>query len=711
MPLRTALLPLALFPTAALAQGGVSDPDAIGSEAPDEIVVSASRRPLPPEDIPQKVRLLTSEEVARQLAVSTNLFDIVGQKVPSLAPSRQKLSGFGESFRGREPLYLIDGVPQSNPLRNGSRDGFTLDPAVIERVEVLFGANALQGVGATGGVINYVTLSPSEEDRWQVRSEAMVTVADGVRGDGTGYRGAVTALRDFGAVDLVASVAGETRGAFYDGADRRIGVDGAQGDIQDSQTLNLFLKAGWEPDADTRVQLTVNTFELDGDGDYVAVTGDRAAGVPVVSVRGEVEGVAPRNAVDTYNLEVRREDVFGGTLTAQAFYREFEAVFGGGTFGGFFNTGDEAEGELTFDQSANRSDKTGARLTYAHDDLPVRGLTVTGGLDWLRDETSQALIQTGRLWVPETVFESVAPFVQLDQELLDGRIRLSGGARYEDASVSADDFTTIFSAGGVRVGGGEQAFGEWLPNVGGSFEAAPGVRAYASYAEGFTMPDVGRVLRGVNVPGQDVDTLLDLQPIVADNAEVGLSVDRDGLSANLSYFWSDSDFGQRLVPNDEGIFSVGRERTEIEGLEVSVDWTPRDGLRLGGGYADVEARFDADGDGAVDADLGGVNVAPDRLNLYAEAGPFGGASARVQTATFLDRSFDDPGDATDFDGYTVADLILSYDADGAGRFSLGVQNLTDTDYATYFAQAGTTSDARFFTGRGRTVSLRWTGAF
>ena len=80
------------------------------------------------------------------MGFSTNLADIIGQKVPSFSPSRQKLSGRGESFRGRAPLYLIDGVPQSNPLRNGDRDGFTIDPAVIERVEVLFGANAIQGI-------------------------------------------------------------------------------------------------------------------------------------------------------------------------------------------------------------------------------------------------------------------------------------------------------------------------------------------------------------------------------------------------------------------------------------------------------------------------------------------------------------------------------------------------------------------------------------
>ena len=65
-------------------------------------------------------------------------------------------------------------------------------------------------------------------------------------------------------------------------------------------------------------------------------------------------------------------------------------MFGGGTFGGFWNTGNEAPGVQIFDQSANNSNKTGVKATYTHSDLPIAGLTVTGGLDWLRDETLSA---------------------------------------------------------------------------------------------------------------------------------------------------------------------------------------------------------------------------------------------------------------------------------------------------------------------------------
>src|SRR3546814_4349645 len=74
------------------------------------------------------------------------------------------MSSFGESLRGRQPLYMVDGVPQSTPLRDGSRDAHTVDPAMIERIEVIHCANALQGLGASGGIINIITKRAPRED-------------------------------------------------------------------------------------------------------------------------------------------------------------------------------------------------------------------------------------------------------------------------------------------------------------------------------------------------------------------------------------------------------------------------------------------------------------------------------------------------------------------------------------------------------------------
>ena len=59
------------------------------------------------------------------------------------------------------------------------------------------------------------------------------------------------------------------------------------------------------------------------------------------------------------------------------------------------------------------------------------------------------------------------------------------------------------------------------------FEPAKGLRVYGSYAEGYTVPDVGRILRAINVANVDVDTYLAIEPIVsAGGTQLRLDPDR-----------------------------------------------------------------------------------------------------------------------------------------------------------------------------------------
>lgn len=687
-------------------------PEAVLPESEDIILVTATRIAKPINAIPNTVRLIDEEALADQLAINTNLIDALSTFVPSFSPSRQKLTGFGESFRGRSPLYLIDGVPQSNPLRDGSRDGFTLDPSVIERIEVIYGANAIQGIGATGGIINYVTLSPAETDDWQFTTEAQFVTDDGVSEDGQTYRGAATASRDFGAFDAVFAIAAEDRGIFYDGEGRTIGTDGTQGDIADSTSLNLFTKLGWDLGEQGRLQLMVNSFSLEGHNEYVALAGDRTTGLPTTAVPGSERGDAAENDVLTASLTYTRADTFGGDLTVQLFRRDFEAVFGGGTFGVFQDPAFAPAGTL-FDQSANNSDKTGLKTIWVREDFVSDGLTFAAGLDILKDETFQELIQTGRNWVPQTEFVSVGPFVQLEQALMGDRLRLSGGVRYEMSELKVDDFTSLAFYGSQQVEGGDPSFEEAIYNVGTVFDATDEVTLYASYAKGFTMPDVGRVLRGIDQPGVDVESLLDLEPIIADNLEIGTTFERGALRVNASYFWSQSDFGQRLVADANGIFAVAREQTEIEGFEAAVEYTlPGDRVGLGANYAHVEGRFDSDDDGQLDTDLGGANISPDRLNLFVRFEATDRLSLRAQSAVLFDRNFEGGDPRNDFEGYELVDLAAAYRLGENGQIDIAVQNAFDEQYITYYSQTNApTSNTRFFAGQGRTLSVRWSNRF
>ena len=128
-----------------------------------ELVVSATRREESIAAIPGSVTVLEQEEIAAQASTSNDLGDILGKLVPGMAPSAETLSNFGQPLRGRNISVLIDGVPQSTPLRNILRDLRTIDPSAVERIEIIRGATAIYGYGATGGIVNIITKKPTKK--------------------------------------------------------------------------------------------------------------------------------------------------------------------------------------------------------------------------------------------------------------------------------------------------------------------------------------------------------------------------------------------------------------------------------------------------------------------------------------------------------------------------------------------------------------------
>jgi iron complex outermembrane receptor protein len=688
-------------------------------QAGDDIIVTGARTQLPVTALPLTVDIIDKDSLDQQVAISGSIVDAVSALSPSFSPTREKLSGAGETLRGRSPLFAINGIPQSTPIRDGSRDGYTIDPFFIDRVELIYGSNALQGIGATGGVVNQVTVGPPKHDGVSGRVLGQLTVDDGFSGGGLGWKTAGLVGWKDGDFDATAGAAYEKRGVFFDGDGRRIGVDGTQGEVQDSKSFSLFGRFGWQVGETTRVELLANHFELEVDGDYVVVAGNRATGLPTSATKGDPLGKPPSNNVDTVSLTLTEEDLFGGNFTAQAFYNKSEDVFGGPVPrpGDTFQDPSIAPNGTLFDQSANESRKIGAKFTYERE--LVSGLTGTAGFDALNDKTEQSLVQTGRTWVPPSTYISLAPFAQLNLPLLDEKLRLAGGLRWQNDKLKVDDFHTLASTtyngtdlatfGGVDVAGGSPSFKDVLFNGGVVVEPVSGIRGYASYAEGYTIADVGRILRAIKTPGLDVDTFLDLEPVVSNNREIGLEVKRGPFAASAAYFWSTSKNGSVLVA-ENGIFNVQRQRIEIQGLELNGTWhTPLDGLDLTAGYAHLKGRTDStpnDGVDKVNADLDGANISPDRVNLAAAyaGGPF---SARLQAQFYLEREFDllpdDP--RNDFEGYALVDAYAGYRT-GFGDLTFAVHNLLDKQYITYNSDTTRPTDNNlYFAGRGRTFTL------
>jgi iron complex outermembrane receptor protein len=715
-----ALALVATLPAAARAQAPAGAPA-------DDIVVTAARSALPINALPLTVDIVGKDALDQQMAISGSVTDAVATLTPSFSPTRGKLSGAGETLRGRSPLYAINGIPQSTPLRDGSRDGFTIDGFFVERVELIFGSNALQGVGGTGGIVNQVTVGAPREEGVSGRALLQATADNGFHDEGIGYKAGGLVQYKAGDFDLTLGAVYEKRGVFYDGRDRRVGLNLTQGETQDSQTTNVFARLGYAVSGTGRIDLIASRFEMKGDGDFVPLAGSRTTGLPTSAVPGAPPGRPAANRTESLALSYTDSDFLGGNFVSQVFFNRSKDTFGGEVaIQATFQDPKLAPIGTLFDQSQNRSRKLGAKFSYER--TLFAALTATVGFDALFDKTEQALIATGRVWVPPSDFRSLAPFGQLNLKLLDGKLRFAGGARWENVQIKIDDFRTLASTtavgvnpatfGGVAVSGGKPKFSDALLNGGVIVEPWRGIRAYASYAEGFTVPDIGRITRAFNTTGIDIDNALDIEPIVSNNREIGVEVKRGPLDASATYFWSSSDKGQLLIAGADRNFDVQRQRVEIEGIEINLRTeTPVDGLKLGVGYAHIKGRFDSDAtrnapDGKVDTDLDGVNISPDRVNLSANYNR-GRISALVQTQFFLQRTFHAdagkpvPDQRNNFGGYDVTDASIRYQT-ALGGLTLSVQNVFDQFYIDYSSDTRLPTDnLALFAGRGRTFTLSW----
>jgi len=699
------LISVALFPLASAAMAEEGAP-AVDEESATPIIVTAARTKLPVNALPLTAEVIDRSTLERQIQISGSVVDAISALTPSFSPSRQKLTGQGETLRGRSPLFAIDGIPQTAPLRDGSRDGFTIDPFFIDRVELVLGSNALQGIGGTGGVINQITVSAPAEDGWSARTLLQGTAESGFRSDGFGGKAGALIANRSGSFDIVAGAAYERRGVFRDGEQRRIAPDGTQGDLMDSDSLSFFAKAGLDLGGGVRVEAMGQRFHLQGDGDLVAVSGNRLTGLPASAIAGVVRGEAPENLAESLALSLTADDLLSGALRLRGFWNRTADIYGGGIFADFQDPAIAPVGTL-FDQSQNISRKWGINASWERGFGP---LNLVVGIDFLNDRTVQRLVQTDRAWVPPTDYRSIAPFTQANLALWDGRVRLAGGVRWENVEIAIDDYQTLWFYGPQQVSGGSPSFARVLPNGGIVVEPSPGLRAYASYSQGYTVPDIGRITRAIRQPGVDLDRFLDIAPVVADNSEIGVEVSRGPVEASATYFWSDSDRGQLLVLVGD-VFEVQRQRIEIQGLELNlVTQTPIPGLKLGLGYAHLHGRVDTNGDGRVNADLDGANIGPDRLNLSAEyvSGPL---AVRLQSRRYFSRRFDGGDPRNDFTGYHLLDGAITL-ATGIGSITLAAQNLLDKQYIDYNSDTQRPTDnLRFFAGRGRSITLGWLSQF
>lgn len=717
-----ALALLTTFAQPVLAQDTTtSAEERLDAERLDEIVVTGTRSPKSVDKIPGAVTIVSEAEVQRTLALTEDATAVLARTVPGYSESSQALSNTGETLRGRTALRLFDGIPQGSPLREGNRQGTFTDMGVVGRIEVINGPSASEGIGAAGGIINYLTKVPTKEGTVGTLSTRYSTQFED---DSEVWKVGIGLTHKSDRFDLITAASFLDRGISYDGDDNTIGQN-ASGSSNDSEADNLFVKLGFNFGEDDmqRVEFSGAKFNITGKGNYTWIEGNRELGIPDQAVRIPPLGSKTEfNDFSQYVLRYSNNDLAGGELRVDL-YRADQAMRYPTENGNDRQDPDIAPiGEL-IDQSEIFSKKNGVKTSYSYYDLfGVEGLEIRTGIDVVEDEAQQRLALTNRIWVPPMNYESKAPWVQLSWDI--GNLTLAGGFRREDGELTVDDYTTTWFRDRRFVNGGTLSYEENLFNFGGIYRIGEDWTVFASYGEGFSLPNVGIPLRNIqcsndspdgtqpdgcpNDPPIGVDGIVDLQALVVENREVGFNYRGERFAFGASHYISESDFGSSLIvdPATEDFILV-RAPTEIKGYEATAEVILADDWKLSGLYSRIRGLTTYGSTGPLIREMGVNDISPDKVGASLDWRFAPGSNVVLGATMLLDRDINEGRNNEEHTtGYTLFDLTANFDMNEYGRLQVGVENLTNKYYILSWAQIDFYRN--YFAGRGRVFSISHT---
>ena len=737
LPTRTAL---ALLLAAAGSQAAAADaPQDTAERLTEEITVVGTRTERALDEVDATISVIDSEDIQRRLF--RDIQDLVryepGVSVGGTG-SAFGLEGFTiRGIGGNRVLTLVDGVrvPEEfsfGPFLSSRRDFVDVD--TIERVEIARGpVSTLYGSDALGGVVAVTTRAPND----------YVSAADPVHLEArTGW-----SSEDDSVVGGVTAAAGNERVAALVNYTRREGretetnggVGGSgpgrsEADPQDVDTESLGVKFSVRPAEHHNLILAFERFDSAVDTDLLSDRGTVFRGTVT-----DTRTTADDRLRDRYSLSWRYDD-------AEAFVQNARVTL-------YRQTSETTQ--FTLDTRTPPSSVRQRRERTSRFEQEIEGLfaqasrefdlgatehTLTFGVDYY--ETDNRSLREGgsteadtgafvREFLPLptrdfplTRVENRALFLQDEIVLLDGRLRVTPGMRFDDysADVEAD---AIFLSGNPGTPIPEDYDDSELTlKLGALYRLSDGVSVWARYSEGFRAPPYDDVNVGFTnfIGGYKTISAPDLASETSAGFELGVRVDGAWGEAQVAAFTTDYDnfieslalapdfaAGGGIDPAD-GLLtfqSVNRDEVTIEGLEF------RGRVALGAvtsGLSDFYVEAAAAWARGEDSDGVPVN-AVDPLNAVLGL-RWMPANARYDAE--LVWTWADGKDEADIDpanprfasrGFHVVDLLGHIELTERVRLDVGVFNLLDEHYLRWADTAGIgTDNPDRFTRPGRNFS-------
>ncbi|REG98415.1 TonB-dependent receptor domain-containing protein [Flavobacterium aquicola] len=641
----------------------------------DEVIVSASRKTETLSKTPSSVTVIRSKDIETLSIVSPNVANILAFSVPGLGSATNNTGNYGQTLRGRNPLVLIDGIPQSTPLKSAGREMRSIDPSVIERIEVIKGATAIYGNGADGGLINYITKSAKTEKKFGGYSEAGTT--GNIKGDSViGYRYTQQFFGKLKKFNYIVGGVYEKTGVFRDAKGEVISPEYGLGE---TKTYNVFTKLGYDLTDKQRFEIMYNYFSSNQDSDFILKNGvyGKTPAIGILSNRPGIDEGTRYN--HNANFQYNNKNIIGNTsLTANIYFQDFLTVFSNSTF--FYGGG----------QSQTASTKKGLRVNLNTPftlSSKIMG-DVSYGFDILNDKTNQKLVD-GRVWVPNIDMVNLAPYAQLTTQWFNDWT-VKAGVRAENIKINIESYNTLATGpngvGSIAVKGGDLEYNTLVFNAGVRYSKFKYFNPFISYSQSFTIFDIGKLLPSAK---EDAISKLQTDPMIVNNYEGGFSSQLGKFDFSASYYYSTSKLGTNSIQVD-GYIVAERLPERVWGYEFQADYQIIKPLTLGGNYSYVQGRGDKDADGNFYGDndiyLKSNRIPPAKITAYAK---YGTRKLNVELYWMYvgDRDyFTARSNGTyalgegPINSFNLWNLVTAYKLTDQLRIKLGIENLLNTAY-------------------------------
>ncbi|WP_245259250.1 TonB-dependent receptor [Afipia clevelandensis] len=674
----------------------------------DEISVTAARAERSISDIPQSVQIVNQQQIEDQLKQSGSASAALSKLLPGFSSSNQTISGASETYRGRDLLVLLDGVPLGTPLRDVSRILALIDLNSVERIEMVAGASSLYGAGATGGTVNFITKKAQAGPPRVTVNTALRAFTANVGSSIAPEASATISGKNADGIDYVFVGTGRAAQKTYDGYGRELPSDGMLGQGGGDRFIsgNFLAKVGKDFDNGKRFEISATSIYLDQRPQYLT-NYSGAYARPDFTKPYTGESVLE----DTRSFSARYNDAnFAlGNVNVVGFYNDIKKRFNYSVFAFPYNnpvyySGNPASPTSPFNQTTLYSDRGGVNLSI---DTPLdriwSGAKLTWGSDVIYEKTTQELTNGQDVFTPLTQ-TTTAGFALLQVPVTD-RLTVRGGVRYEHFDLNVDNFVrpaayaaisqvVSFVLPPLNVIGGKYEYASPTYNAGATFKLNDRSEIFGGFSQGFALPDVGAYTRRaglstayacpLNNPnctpaGGLTISYASIAPEaqIVNSYELGIRGGDDRFKGSLTGFLSTSDNGVTFDPLTN---KISQQKEQIYGVEFVGELAVTSQFSFGTVLGYREGRYDSDKNGSLDSWLPNNRIAtPFRGTIYTDYRFDNGIKVRLEGEGYTGRAapINTAGQVYPIGGGMTMNAAISGPWQG-GEVYAAINNLFDT---------------------------------